>query len=144
MQSHFHILWKAHLVPLSLSVQCDDYHGWIHQVAIAVEGEVIVFPGYIQHVPVEKQNPRRKMISSRYILNIFQCNLVQTLRASWCPPVSAVMFADSKWKSCKFGLLIFANEKQWGEIKGLICWDLKIEPVVSTQPQTRLWGLKLN
>lgn len=48
-------LWNAHLVPLSLSVQSDNYHGWIHQVTIVVEGKVIVFPGYIHHVPAEKQ-----------------------------------------------------------------------------------------
>lgn len=146
MQSNFHILWKAHLVPLSLSVQRDDYHGWIHQVAVAVEGEVIVFPGYIQHVPVEKQNPRRKMISSKCILNIFKFNLVQT---SWCPLCLLWCLLTQNEShgdaTCKFGMLIFANEKQWGEIKGLICcWDLKIELAVSTQPQTKLWGLKFN
>ena len=53
---------KSHLVPLSLSVQRDDYHGWIHQVTVAVEGEVIVFPGYIQHMPAENQNPQGKVI----------------------------------------------------------------------------------
>lgn len=70
MQRNVSVMWKAHLVPLSLSVQSDNYHGWIHQVTITVEGEVIVFPGYIQHVPAEKQNPKREMISfllySRY------------------------------------------------------------------------------
>lgn len=50
---------RAHLVPLSLSVQCDDDHGWVHQVTITVEGEVIIFPGYIQHVPAEKHPERQ-------------------------------------------------------------------------------------
>lgn len=59
MYSAEKIQGKAHLVPLSLSVQSDYYHGWIHQVTVAVEGEVVVFPGYIQHVPAETQNPRK-------------------------------------------------------------------------------------
>lgn len=56
------VIFKADLVPLSLSVQSDDYHGWIHQVTIAVEGEVIVFPGHIQHVPAEKQRKQRRSV----------------------------------------------------------------------------------
>lgn len=50
---------EAHLVPLSLSVQRDYDHGWIHQVTVTVKGEVVVFPGYIQHVPAEQQNTRK-------------------------------------------------------------------------------------
>lgn len=46
---------KAYLVPLPLSVQSDYDHGRIHQVSVAVEGEVVVFPCYVQHVPEDKQ-----------------------------------------------------------------------------------------
>lgn len=43
----------CHLVPLPLSVQSDDDHGRIHQVTVTVEGEVVVFPGDVQHVPAD-------------------------------------------------------------------------------------------
>lgn len=52
---------KAYLVPLSLSVQSNDNHGWVHQIAITVEGEVIVLPCYIQHVSEGRK--QRKEIS---------------------------------------------------------------------------------
>ena len=52
-------LRAAHLVPLSLSVQGDDDHGRIHQVTVTVEGEVIVFPGDVQHVPADGRTDER-------------------------------------------------------------------------------------
>lgn len=42
---------RTDLVPLTLPVQSDDDHGWVDQVAVTVEGEVVVFPAHIQHVP---------------------------------------------------------------------------------------------
>lgn len=42
----------VYLIPLPLPIQSDDDHGGIHQVAVAVEGQVSVVPRHIQHVPV--------------------------------------------------------------------------------------------
>lgn len=52
----------THLVPQSLSVQSDDDHGRVHQVTVAVEGEVVVLPRDVQHVSAESE-PKRKMLS---------------------------------------------------------------------------------
>lgn len=52
-----------YLVPLPLSVQRDDVHCRVHQVAVGVEGKVVVLPGYVQHVPElkrQKETPQAR------------------------------------------------------------------------------------
>lgn len=54
--------YPAYLVPESLPVQGNEDHGGVSEEALAVEGQVLLLPGHVQHMSAAGQHIHTQII----------------------------------------------------------------------------------